>query len=333
MGEIKAVEGMAMTNGFWNGRNVFVTGATGLIGSWLVKALIERGANVVALMRDYVPDSELVLSGKMERVSLVYGRLEDPETLVRAFNEYEIHTCFHLGAQTIVQTANRSPLSTFESNVRGTWNLLETVRQSSLIEGIIVASSDKAYGDSDRLPYTEDMPLKGSNLYDVSKVCTDMIAASYQRTYGMPLAISRCGNIYGGGDLNFNRIVPGTIRSILNNEQPLIRSDGTPIRDYLYIKDAVSAFLALGEKAGSVSGEAFNFGTGRRLSVIEMVKKITGIMGSTLEPKILNEAKNEIDRQYLSSKKAGDILGWKASYEVSAALPETVDWYRNFLKK
>ena len=333
MGQVKAVEGMAMTNGFWKERNVFVTGATGLIGSWLVKALLEKGANVIAMMRDYVPDSELVLSGKMEKVALVYGQLEDRDTLVRTFNEYEIHTCFHLGAQTIVQTANRSPLSTFESNVRGTWNLLEAARQSSMVQGIIVASSDKAYGDSSELPYTEDMPLKGSNLYDVSKVCTDMISSSYQRTYGLPLVISRCGNIYGGGDLHFNRIVPGTIRSLLNDEQPVVRSDGTPIRDYLYVKDAVSAFLSLGEKVKSVSGEAFNFGTGRHLSVLEMVGKITEIVGSSLEPKILDEAKNEIAGQYLSSKKAGEMLGWKASYEVSAALPETVEWYRNFLKK
>ena len=327
------MEGMGMTNGFWDGMNVFVTGATGLIGSWLAKSLLEKGANVVAMMRDYVPDSEIVLSGKMEKVNLVYGQLEDRETLVRAFNEYEIQFCFHLGAQTIVQTANRAPFSTFESNVRGTWNVLEAARQSKLLQGIIVASSDKVYSDSAELPYTEDIPLKGSNLYDVSKVCTDMIAASYQSTYGMPLAISRCGNIYGGGDLNFNRIVPGTIRSILNNEQPIIRSDGMPIRDYLYVKDAVSAFLSLGEKIGTVSGEAFNFGTGRHLSALEMVKKITEVMGSSLEPKILNEAKNEIHKQYLSSEKAGKLLGWKASYEVSEAIPETVEWYRNFMKK
>jgi CDP-glucose 4,6-dehydratase len=316
---------------FWESKNVFVTGASGLVGSWLVKELLEKKANIFILMRDRIPTSELALSGNINKVVVVDGSLENYKTLLQAFKENKIDTCFHLGAQTIVQTAARSPLSTFETNIKGTWNLLEAARLSN-IRAVVVASSDKAYGDSPTLPYTEDMPLLGSNLYDVSKVCTDLIAATYHNTYGLRVCISRCGNIFGGGDLNFNRIVPGTIKSLLKDETPIIRSDGTLIRDYLYVKDAVSAYLALGEQTELVEGQAFNFGTNKPLSVMELTQQIMGAVGKQIKPKILNQAKNEIQSQYLSSEKAHKTLKWSPKYSLKEALQETVEWYKNFLK-
>jgi len=316
---------------FWESKNVFVTGASGLIGSWLVKELLDKKANIFILMRDRIPTSELTLSGNINKVTVVDGSLENYSTILQAFKKNKIDTCFHLGAQTIVQTAARSPLSTFESNIKGTWNLLEAARLSNL-RAVIVASSDKAYGDSPKLPYTEDMPLLGNNLYDVSKVCTDLIATTYHHKYGLRVCISRCGNIFGGGDLNFNRIVPGTIKSLLNDEAPIIRSDGTLVRDYLYVKDAVSAYLALGEQAELVAGHAFNFGTNKPRSVLEFTQQIMDVVGKQIKPKILNQAKNEIQTQYLSSKKAQKILKWSPKYSIKEALQETVEWYKNFLK-
>jgi CDP-glucose 4,6-dehydratase len=264
---------------FWAGRNVFVTGGSGLLGSWMVDELERRGANVVCLLRDWVPDSRLVSTGAIDRVTVVRGELEDRDLLIRALNEHEIDTVFHLGAQTIVGTAARSPISTFEANVRGTWNLLEGCRLCPrLISRVLVASSDKAYGEHPVLPYTEDAPLVGRFPYDVSKSCADLIAFSYWHTYRLPLAVTRCGNLFGGGDLNFNRLVPGTIRSALRDERPVVRSDGSFVRDYFYVRDAVQAYLALAERMDDASfqGQAFNFGTETPLSVLEMVQAILG---------------------------------------------------------
>ncbi len=321
---------------FWHDRPVFVTGATGLLGSWLTEGLLGRGASVVCLVRDWVPSSRLIVDDVIDGVTLVRGELEDYALLVRVLNEYEIDTVFHLGAQTIVGTAVRSAISTFESNVRGTWNLLEACRTcSARVQRIIVASSDKAYGEHDTLPYTEAMPLQGRFPYDVSKSCADLIALSYFHTYGLPVAITRCGNLFGGGDLNFNRLVPGTIRSALRGEAPIIRSDGTYVRDYFYVKDAVSAYIQLAEAIGArdIVGEAFNFGTETPKSVLEIVELILELTGrADLRPVILDEAPSEIRRQYLDCSKARRVLDWRPAHTLEAALRETIDWYREHLE-
>jgi CDP-glucose 4,6-dehydratase len=309
---------------------VFVTGATGLLGGWLTRALLERGANVVALVRDSVPRSLLVSEGLLSRVTVVWGELEEADLLERALNEYEIETVFHLAAQTIVGTANRNPVSTFESNIRGTWQLLEAVRRSPTVSRVLLASSDKAYGAHDQLPYTEDAPLQGRHPYDVSKSCADLIAQSYAATYGTNVCITRCGNLYGGGDLNFNRLVPGTIRSLLRGEAPVIRSDGSFVRDYFYVQDAVEAYLTLGEAMadGRLKGEAFNFSNELQLSARELVEQLTRLTGRTdLQPVVLNQASNEIPHQYLSAAKARRVLGWQPRWQLETGLRETIAWY------
>ncbi len=320
---------------FWEGKRVFVTGATGLLGSWLTEELVRRRALAVALVRDFVPDSLFFLSGSQTRTILVAGSVEDYPVIERALNEYEIDTVFHLGAQTIVPTANRSPLSTFEANIKGTWTVLEACRRSPLVQRIVVASSDKAYGSQNSLPYKEDMPLRGEHPYDVSKSCADLLAQSYFKTYALPLAVSRCGNIFGGGDLNFNRLVPSVIKSLLQREPPLIRSDGTPIRDYFYVKDAVSACLRLGENLESkdVRGQAFNFSNERPLSVMELVRTIANLMDVPLDPVILKASPGEIQNQSLSNEKARQVLGWEAEYSLERGLTETIAWYRTYFQK
>lgn len=320
---------------FWQNRNVFVTGATGLLGSWMVEELLKKGANVTCLVRDWVPFSKLISSGMINKTNVVQGKLEDYELLVRALNEYEIDTVFHLAAQTIVGTASRSAISTFEANVRGTWNLLEACRVcDKLIERILVASSDKAYGSHDNLPYTEDMALQGRFPYDVSKSCADLISQSYFHSYRMPITITRCVNLFGGGDLSFNRLVPGTILSALRDQPPIIRSDGKFVRDYFYVLNAVDGYLKLAEKMPdeSINGEAFNFGYGEPLTVIELVDKILRVMGKTsLEPIILNEASNEIVNQYLDCSKAQNLLGWKPEHSFTEGLRQTIKWYEQYL--
>ena len=319
----------------WTGRRVYVTGATGIVGSWLVKRLVAEGAYVVALVRDADPASELIRSGDIERVSVINGRLEDYHTQERAINEHEIDTVFHLAAQPIVTTALRSPVPTFEANIRGTWNVLESCRvYKDLVKRVVVASSDKAYGDVAVLPYTEDMPVNGRHPYDVSKSCTDLLAMTYAHTYKLPVAVARCGNIYGGGDLNWSRIVPGTIRSLLAGERPVIRSDGRFIRDYIYVQDVVSAYIALAAAAGDagIAGEAFNFSPETQVPVIDIVRSLQRVMGRTdLEPVILDQARAEIRDQYLDSAKARRLLGWRAEYSLERGLQATVDWYEAFL--
>ena len=322
---------------FWRHRNVFVTGGTGLLGSWLVAELLERDANVVCLVRDWVPESEAVTAGSLARCRVVRGELEDYATVLRALNEYEIDSIFHLGAQTIVGTANRSTLSTFESNIRGTWTLLEAARiYGSRIERIVVASSDKAYGAHERLPYTEDTPLEGRFPYDVSKSCADLISQSYHASFRLPVTITRCGNLFGGGDLNFSRLIPGTIRSALLDETPVIRSDGTMVRDYFFVRDAAQAYLQLAEcmPADGVTGEAFNFGTETPLSVLDVARGILDLMGkSHLGLNVLNQAVNEIPRQYLDCAKARTRLGWRPAHTFDSAMRETVEWYRSWLER
>jgi len=320
---------------FWRGRSVLVTGATGLLGSWLVKALIGKGADVVCLVRDWVPESELVRSGDLGRVRVVRGELCDLELLLRALNEHEVDSVFHLGAQTIVGTAARSPLSTFESNIRGTWLLMEACRLlQPRVQRVVVASSDKAYGPQDVLPYTEGTPLSGRFPYDVSKSCTDLISLSYHASYGLPVAITRCGNLYGGGDLNWNRIVPGTIRSALLGERPIVRSDGSFVRDYFYVRDAVDAYLLLAENVPSdgVTGRAFNFGNEAPVTVLEIVRQVLAAVGRPdLEPVVLNEASGEIPAQYLDCTRARETLDWAPGFDLDAGLAETVEWYRTHL--
>ncbi len=318
---------------FWRDRPVLVTGATGLLGSWLVARLRDCGASVVCLVRDWVPDSELVRTGAIDAVNVVRGGLDDRDLLERALGEYEISTVFHLGAQTIVGTANDNPLSTFDSNIRGTWNLLEACRRSSKVTGIVMASSDKAYGEQPVLPYNEDMPLIGRHPYDVSKSCADLIAQAYAHSYRLPVAITRCGNFYGGGDLNWNRVVPGTIRSILRGERPIIRSDGQYVRDYFYIEDGVAAYMLLAERVtgnDKLYGAAYNFSNESQITVLDLVEKIVAKMNSGLRPQILNQASNEIRRQYLSAERARRDLGWTPQFTLDDGLDRTIAWYRAF---
>jgi len=318
----------------WAERRVLVTGATGIIGAWLVKALLEEGAHVVALVLDVDPQAELYRSGDIRRTAVVNGCLEDLPLLERAIVGHAVDSVFHLGAQALVETAERAPWLTFEANIRGTYNLLEACRRhADRVRRVVVASSDKAYGESDQLPYTEDMRLQGRHPYEVSKSCADLIAQSYQHAYGLPIGIARCGNVYGGGDLHWERIVPGTIRSLVRGERPIIRSDGTYVRDYLYVKDCVSGYLALGDGLDrpDVTGEAFNFSTESWVQVREIVTMLQKIMGrADLEPLVQDVAVGEIRSQSLSSRKARGRLGWHPAYDLEEGLRETVDWYTNF---
>jgi CDP-glucose 4,6-dehydratase len=284
-------------------------------------------------VRDWVPRSELVASGLIERVRVVRGDVTDQNTVERTLGEYEVVTVLHLAAQAIVGVANRNPVSTFDSNIRGTWVVLEACRRSPLVKQIVVASSDKAYGDQDVLPYTEDAPVVGRNPYDVSKSCADLIAQAYAKTFALPVCITRCGNFYGGGDLNWNRLVPGTIRSVVRNERPVIRSDGHYIRDYIYVDDGSRAYTLLAEQLGArpaLAGEVFNFSYERRMDVLDIVQKILQAMGSALVPDVRNEASNEIRNQYLDATKAKTVLGWTAAYTLEESLGATIDWYRRY---
>jgi CDP-glucose 4,6-dehydratase len=322
-----------MTNSFWRDRQVFVTGGTGLVGSWLVKRLLAHGANVVCLVRQWVPTSELVRSGALDKVTTVRGDVVDRDLMEAILAEHQIDTVFHLAAQTIVGTANANPISTFESNVQGTWSVLEACRRTSFVKQVIIASSDKAYGDQPVLPYTEDAPLQGRHPYDVSKSCADLISLAYGHTYGLPVIVTRCGNFYGGGDLNWNRIVPGTVRSVLRNEAPIIRSDGSFIRDYFYVEDGAAAYMHLAEKLAedrSLAGMAFNFSNELNVSVLQLVGRILKVMDSQLEPCVLNQASNEIINQYLSAERARELLDWSPLFTLEEGLDRTVSWYREY---
>lgn len=323
-----------MTAGFWRDRPTFVTGGTGLLGGWLVRALVDAGADVVCLVRDWVPQSVLLQDDLMQRVRVVRGDVRDQAVLERAMGEYEIDSVFHLAAQTIVGVANRNPVSTFESNIQGTWSLLEACRRSPLVRAVILASSDKAYGDQEILPYDEATPLQGEHPYDVSKSCADLIGRTYAVSYGLPVAITRCGNLYGGGDLNWNRLVPGTVRALLNGERPVIRSDGSPIRDYFYVEDGVGAYMQLAEALHArpdLRGEAFNFSNELQLTVLDLTQRIMDRMGAGLTPDVRNEATNEIGHQYLSAAKARRLLDWHPRFTLDEGLDRTIAWYRERL--
>ena len=316
--------------GNWHDTRVLVTGATGLLGSWLVQRLLDAGADVVCLVRDAVPHASLVTSGALARCNVVHGDVTDQPLLERALGEYEITTVFHLAAQTVVGVANRNPVGTFESNIAGTWKLLEACRRSPLVDSIVVASSDKAYGDQPILPYTEDMPLQGCHPYDVSKSCTDLIATSYARTYDLPVAITRCGNFFGGGDLNWNRLVPGVIRDVRRGRSPVIRSDGSYIRDYLYVEDGAAAYMLLAARLKGdreLRGRAYNFSANHVLSARELAERLVRAMGEALPLDIRGTASGEIHEQRLDSSRARRELGWLPQHDLDAAIGRTIDWY------
>ncbi|HET6573977.1 MAG TPA: NAD-dependent epimerase/dehydratase family protein [Fimbriiglobus sp.] len=321
---------------FWRDRPTLVTGATGLVGGWVVRRLLRQQADIVCLVRDWVPECDVIRTGLLAQVKTVRGDVRDQPLLERVLGEYEIDTVIHLAAQTLVPVANRNPVATFETNVAGTWALLEACRRSPKVRQIVLASSDKAYGDADRLPYDETTPLCGRHPYDVSKSCADLIAQSYAATYGTPVAITRCGNFYGPGDLNWNRIVPGTIRSVVRGERPVIRSDGRSVRDYFFVEDGAAAYLLLAEKLATdpaLRGEAFNFSTEARVTVLELVRKLLDLTGSRLEPDVRNEANHEIRHQSLSAEKARRVLGWRPLFTLDEGLRKTVPWYTEFLAR
>jgi CDP-glucose 4,6-dehydratase len=327
------VEGLVVN--FWQDRRVLVTGATGMLGSWLVNRLQASGASVVCVIRDWVPQCELARTGLIEKSIVVRGEVEDREVLERALGEYEIQSVFHLAAQTIVTIANRNPISTFETNIRGTWNVLEACRRSPQVSTIVIASSDKAYGDQAVLPYSEDMPLQGRHPYDVSKSCADLISQSYAATYNLPVVITRCGNFYGGGDLNWNRVVPGTIRSVIRGQRPIIRSDGKYMRDYFYIEDGAAAYMLLSERLATcpeLRGQAFNFSNESQISVLELVNTILRKMDSHLTPENQNQVSNEIRHQYLSAERARRMLNWAPQFTLDQGLDRTIGWYREVLQ-
>ena len=324
-----------MRSTFWADRPVLVTGATGLLGGWLVKALLERGSKVVVLLRDEAPNSNFVRSGLSQRTETVHGSLADLDLLRRTLAEYFVQTVFHLAAQTQVRVAKVDPVGTLEANVRGSWNLLEAARLCGGVQ-VVAASSDKAYGESPALPYTEDQPLRGRYPYDASKSCMDLICSMYATSFALPVAITRCANLYGGGDLNFDRVIPGAIRSTLRGELFVIRSDGLFVRDYLYVEDAVDGYFCLAERLASdpsLRGEGFNFSAGVRRTVIEIVRDVLALLARTdLEPTILNQASNELREQYLAADKARQILGWVPRVGFEEGLRRTIDWYRAYLQ-
>lgn len=326
--------GEAVSAAFWRDRPTLLTGATGLLGSWAAERLVAAGASVVCLIRDWVPESRLLRNDGPSSVTVVRGDLCDASLVERVLGEYEVDTVFHLAAQTIVGIANRNPLSTFESNIRGTWLLLEACRRSPAVRQVVVASSDKAYGAHERLPYGENAPLQGRHPYDVSKACADLLAQSYAQSFSLPVAVTRCGNLYGGGDLNWNRIIPGTIRSVLRGERPVIRSDGSYVRDYFYVEDAVDAYMLLAQRLagnGELAGHAFNFSNEMQVTVLELVRIILLQLASPLEPDVRGETLREIRNQYLSAEKARRMLGWRPLFSLDEGLRRTIAWYREHL--
>ncbi len=330
------VEGLELTN-FWKNKNVAVTGATGVVGSWLVKNLLAQGANISALIYERDPVSELIRSGDISKITCIDGDLRDKDSIFKLVDSVKAETIFHLGAQTIVGTALEDPVETFESNILGTWNLMEVCRSKpTQIKRVLIASSDKAYGTSKILPYSEETPMAGEGPYDVSKSCTDLIARSYNLTYNIPTVIARCGNIYGGGDVNWSRIVPGTIKSLLSGERPIIRSNGKFLRDYIYVEDAVQAYLKMAEAVDShqAAGEAFNFSRQEPISVLEIYKEIClATVGEYVEPDIQDTAKNEIIDQHLDSSKARNQIGWDSNYTLEQGLQLTVSWYKKYFEE
>ena len=321
----------------WQGRRVLVTVAYGFLASHLIEELLSRGAIVTGIVRDRPAESYLQLSGLDKKIRIAAGDITDLEFCRRVINEQQILDVFHLAAQAIVGLANRSPLSTFEANIRGTYMLLEACRMlladRCQLEAIVVASSDKAYGDQEQLPYVETMPLMGRHPYDASKSCADIITQAFAATYRLPAALTRCANLYGPGDLNFSRIIPDTLQALIEGRRPVIRSDGTPKRDYLFVKDGAAGYLALAEAVskGRCHGQAFNLGTGEPVTVLELVKRMIAVTGARIEPEILNTASGEIKDQYLNSQLAEKVFGWRARTPLEEGLAISHTWYKNYL--
>ncbi len=318
----------------WEEKNVLITGATGFVGSWLTKNLVEKKANVVVLIRDHFPSSPLFYNGTYPKIKAARGDIVDYNSVRRIFNEYEIDTCLHVAAQPIVTIANRNPIPTFKTNIEGTWNILEVARKCETLERLVITSTDKVYGEPSELPITEEHPLNASYPYDASKACADMLARTYSVTYGLPIGITRCCNIYGGGDLNFSRIIPETVKAVIFKRSPVIRSDGTPVRDFIYIEDVVNAYLTLAENVNkkSVKGDAFNFGSNSPINILDLVNKIIKVSGKKIEAEVKGKKKPhaEIDEQYLSSKKAKKILRWEPEVPLDEGLKRTIKWYEQY---
>ncbi len=315
----------------WLDQPVLVTGATGLLGGWLVRRLLAHGAEVTCLVRDQDPGAPLHAEGWGRRAATVRGDVTDQALLERIIGERGVRAVFHLAAQTLVGVARRNPVSTWDSNIRGTWALLEACRRSPAVQAVVVASSDKAYGDHHGAAYTEDLPLRPVAPYDVAKACADLIAHSYAETWDVPVAITRCGNFYGGGDRNWSRLVPGTIRSVLRGDRPVIRSDGSPVRDFLYVEDAVKAYLRLAERLrddAGIRGRAYNFSHEHPVTVADMVTLVLAVMESDLEPLVLGEAHDELPFQALDTTRARTELGWEPETDLAEGMARTVAWYR-----
>lgn len=325
----------AAERAFWMNRSTLVTGATGLIGGWLVRQLVEAGADVVCLVRDWVPQCELARGGLLEQVKVVRGDVRDQALLERALGEYEVSAVIHLAAQSIVKVANEDPAGALDANVRGTWALLEACRRRPGVRALVLASTDKVYGEVEQLPYREEMPFLARYPHDVSKACAELVAMGYAATYGLPVAMTRLPNVYGGGDLNWSRIIPGTIRAALLGNAPEITSDGQFIRDYLYVEDAAAIHLLLAQRLAEepeLAGQAFNVSNETHLTVLELVGRILALMGSDLQPRVLNRAKHEIKDQYLDASKARRLLGWQPLYSMDDGLALTIDWYRSYFE-
>ena len=320
-------------NDFWNGRPTLVTGATGFLGQAVSQHLARQGAKVISLVRSSAAERGEAASFLNSNTTVVSGEIRDQSGLEYLMAKHKVDTIFHFAAQTIVGLANKDPIPTLETNIAGTWALLEAARKAGSIRQMVLSSSDKAYGEAVSLPYTEDLPLLGGRPYETSKACADLLAQSYASTFGLPVAITRCGNFYGPGDFNWSRIVPGTVRSVVKGERPLIRSDGLFIRDYFHIQDGASANLLLAEKLSedpTLRGQAFNFSNETYVTVLDLVKKILTYMKSPLEPDVRNEASNEIRNQSLNAEKARRVLGWKPNYTLDERLGQTVDWYVDY---
>lgn len=318
-----------MRDNFWKNKKVFITGYEGFLGSWLSKALINEGARVIGLDRVYQRPKS-ILKGLRASIICIKGDVSDLALVKKIINKYKPPVIFHLAAEAIVGKANKNPVKTFKSNIQGTWNILESCRDGNFIKGLIIASSDKAYGSHKNLPLTEDMPLQGIYPYDVSKSCADRLAIAYYHTYKVPVCVTRCGNVYGPGDLNFSRIVPDAVQSILRKKKFIIRSDGKFTRDYVYVEDIVRGYILLAEKMEGLKlyGQTFNFSNEKPITVLSLFKKIVQAFGKKVpKPEILNKAKYEIRHQYLSAKKAKSILGWKPECTLERGLKKTIDWY------
>jgi CDP-glucose 4,6-dehydratase len=330
------LESLVVNQNFWLDRPVFVTGGTGLVGSWLVKRLLAAKAQVICLVRDWVPRREILQSDLLSQITIIRGDICDQALMERILGEYEVPTVIHLAAQTIVGIASSNPISTFETNIRGTWTLLDACRHSPKVKQVVCASSDKAYGSHEKLPYDENSALDGIYPYDMSKSCSDLISRTYAKVFKVPTITTRCGNFYGGGDFNWNRIVPGTIRSVVRNQAPVIRSDGKFIRDYFYVEDGANVYMELAEKLASnpeLSGEAFNFSNEIQVDVLELVDRILKLMGSNLKPEVRNEASYEIRHQYLSAEKARKMLNWSPLFDLDEGLNRTIEWYKEYFER